>query len=158
MNGTGLCLPFALSKSGTASLRAFQIRFCVCSSKITVRLLARLPMTESVFPIFAFTCSGVSPTCSTSSAAVAFAGRTSLYAGRCSIAIAIRRLSISSQADAPVSTIIGTAFAILSRESNSSCSNPLAFGNGTVRSVILVNMASVPSEPAIRRARFTLPS
>ncbi len=49
--------------------------------------------------------------------------------------------------------MVGTARAMLSSESNSNCRSPLAGGNGTVRRVMLVKIASVPSEPASRCAR-----
>jgi hypothetical protein len=61
--------------------------------------------------------------------------------------------SISSQAVGPVWTIVGTARAMLWSESNSNWRSPLAAGNGTVRSVMRVKIASVPSEAASKRAR-----
>ena len=53
---------------------------------------------------------------------------------------------------------VAGAWAISERESNSSWSRPLAAGTGTVRSVIFVKTANVPSEPAISFAMSILPS
>ena len=52
--------------------------------------------------------------------------------------------------------IIGAAFAILSKESNSNWINPTASGTSTVCSAIFVNTPKVHSELAISFARFIL--